>query len=191
MFAIPASMLTWGFEGEAERLAKLRWKQATGQNNGTQQTENDRNDDWSYSRLVDCFTRYEITPFRILRCILSICFFVSSLPSFPMAFISNDYSTDEEYLNTIAGFEDDEDNDEEDEAKKVFALADLDGSGNISLGEFLKLSREIEANREMLNKSLRDPSPLLANRLQKLEEKVEDNSKKLDRICNILEGRKF
>jgi hypothetical protein len=38
---------------------------------------------------------------------------------------------------------------------------------------------------------LRDPSPLLANRLQKLEEKVEDNSKKLDRICNILEGRKF
>ena len=108
-----------------------------------------------------------------------------------MAFISNDYSTDEEYLNTIAGFEDIEDNDEEDEAKKVFALADLDGSGNISLGEFLKLSREIEANREMLNKSLRDPSPLLANRLQKLEEKVEDNSKKLDRICNILEGRKF
>jgi hypothetical protein len=55
MFAIPASMLTWGFEGEAERLAKLRWKKANSQNdNGTQRTENDRNDDWSYSRLVGC-----------------------------------------------------------------------------------------------------------------------------------------
>jgi len=152
MFAIPASMLTWGFEGEAERLAKLRWKKANSQNdNGTQRTENDRNDDWSYS--------------------------------------SCDYSTDEEYLNTIAGFEDDDE--EEEEAKKVFQLADLDGSGNISLGEFLKLSREIEANRERSDENMREPSPLLANRLQELEEKVKENSMKLDRICNILEGRKF
>jgi Ca2+-binding EF-hand superfamily protein len=107
-----------------------------------------------------------------------------------MGCISNDYSTDEEYLNTIAGFGDD-DEEEEEEAKKVFQLADLDGSGNISLGEFLKLSREIEANRERLDENLRDPSPLMANRLQELEEKVEENSKKLDRICSILEGRKF
>lgn len=107
-----------------------------------------------------------------------------------MGCISCDYSTDEEYLNTIAGFEDD-DEEEEVEAKKVFQLADLDGSGNISLGEFLKLSREIEANREKSDENLRDPSPLLANRLQELEEKVKENSKKLDRICNVLEGRKF
>jgi len=46
MFAIPASMLTWGFEGEAERLAKLRWKRA----NEISQSEADNNDEWSYSR---------------------------------------------------------------------------------------------------------------------------------------------
>jgi len=152
MFAIPASMLTWGFEGEAERLAKLRWRKATGQNeNETQHSENDP-DNWSYS--------------------------------------SNDYSTDEEYLNTIAGFEDNEDDDEEKDKKKVLNLVELDGTVNISLGEYLKLSREIAVSKEGLNVSLRDRSPL-ANQLQFLENKVDENSKKLDRICKILEGKKL
>ena len=83
MFAIPASMLTWGFEGkvilrccsnllktpllitnhrepispifivsgEAERLAKLRWKKSMDNlRDDTSQTEDSGHDDWSYSR---------------------------------------------------------------------------------------------------------------------------------------------
>ena len=51
MFAIPASMLTWGFEGEAERLAKLRKKRMVeGLTQETQANEGDANDEWSYSR---------------------------------------------------------------------------------------------------------------------------------------------
>eukprot|EP00531_Pseudo-nitzschia_arenysensis_P018924 CAMPEP_0116121852 /NCGR_PEP_ID=MMETSP0329-20121206/3912_1 /TAXON_ID=697910 /ORGANISM="Pseudo-nitzschia arenysensis, Strain B593" /LENGTH=341 /DNA_ID=CAMNT_0003615681 /DNA_START=22 /DNA_END=1047 /DNA_ORIENTATION=- len=51
MFAIPASMLTWGFEGEAERLAKLRLsKKLASRNAETPSNEADHNDDWSYSR---------------------------------------------------------------------------------------------------------------------------------------------
>jgi len=150
MFAIPASMLTWGFEGEAERLAKLRWRKTMGQQeNETQHSENEP-DNWSYS--------------------------------------SNDYSTDEEYLKTIGGFEDDDD--EEEDKKKVFPLAELDGTVNISLGEYLKLSRDVAVSKEGLDESVRDRSPL-ANQLQYLEKKVEENSKKLDRICKILEGKKL
>lgn len=47
-------MLTWGFEGEAERLAKLRWKNVIGKESQSpsERTENndDINDNWSYSR---------------------------------------------------------------------------------------------------------------------------------------------
>lgn len=107
MFAIPASMLTWGFEGEAERLAKLRWKRASGNlSKETKQNEDDINDDWSYS--------------------------------------SADYSTDQEYLNVIAGgIGDDDSDDEETKALKAFHLADIDHSGNLSIGEYLKLSRDM------------------------------------------------
>mmetsp|Transcript_8923 Transcript_8923/g.22055 ORF Transcript_8923/g.22055 Transcript_8923/m.22055 type:complete len:338 (-) Transcript_8923:5567-6580(-) len=51
MFAIPASMLTWGFEGEAERLAKLKLrKKLATQNAETSINETEENDEWSYSR---------------------------------------------------------------------------------------------------------------------------------------------
>jgi len=142
MFAIPASMLTWGFEGEAERLAKLRRKKATASlTREAPQPETDVNDDWSYS--------------------------------------SDDYSTDEEYLNTIAGFESDND-DEEEKAKTFFRLADSDGNGNISMREFLEYSRTMSSNRETMDESH------AAKRLDVLEKKVEENGKKLDGICEIL-----
>ena len=43
MFAIPASMLTWGFEAEAERVAKLAYTRTTKKNCL------EDNDTWSYS----------------------------------------------------------------------------------------------------------------------------------------------
>lgn len=93
--------------------------------------------------------------------------------------ISDDYSTDEEYLNTIAGFESDSD-DEEEKAKTFFRLADSDGNGNISMREFLEYSRTVSSNREAMDESH------AAKRLDVLEKKVEENGKKLDGICEIL-----
>jgi hypothetical protein len=149
MFAIPASMLTWGFEGEAERIAKLRRQKLVAKHNCVIKNRSNRNenmnDNWSYS--------------------------------------SEDYSTDEEYLNTIAGFEvsDDDDKEEEREGKRNFRLADIDRSGTLSLTEFLKLSRELKRNEDIQIENI-----ALANILESLFRKVDDNSKKLELICSRL-----
>jgi len=54
----------------------------------------------------------------------------------------------------------------------------------------MKLSRDMASHKEGLDNSLRDRSST-AKRLEELENKVEENSKKLDRICEILEAMKF
>jgi len=107
--------------------------------------------------------------------------------------ISEDYSTDEEYLNTIAGFEDE--SDEEEAARKTFDVIDHDGSGQISMTEFLEYSkrtafeRHTSSIRGALGEMLQKPSLSAAEseRLETLEKKVEENSKKLDKICKLLE----
>lgn len=154
MFAIPASMLTWGFEGEAARLAKHRFMMASGQLRTTSaSTEEDGiHDDWSYS--------------------------------------SDDYSTDDEYLKTIAG---EDDSDGEDETKRLlhdFQMADVDGSGTISLTEFIKLSRETKATaaQSKVETVNTDVAPRLTSRLDELEKKVEANGEKMDRILALLEA---
>jgi hypothetical protein len=142
MFAIPASMLTWGFEAEAERIAKLAYLKSA--KNASERTENDN---WSYS--------------------------------------SEDYSTDEEYRKIIAGGDDSDDDGSDEEAKKSFALADTDASGRLSLTEFLALSRERD---ERADKIATGTGKDLSSRLGLLEKRVEENSKKLDRICQLLEA---
>ncbi|KAL3919394.1 MAG: hypothetical protein SGILL_003775 [Bacillariaceae sp.] len=103
------------------------------------------------------------------------------------SYSSDDYSTDEEYLNTIAGAEADEDEDEEERMMKEFQLADKDHSGNISLGEFIKLSRDMQAKAKN-DATLREFAPGLSARLDDLERKVEENNKKLDRLCELMEA---
>ena len=174
------------------------------------------------------------------------------------SFSSCDYSSDEEYQKIIAGEEDDEDGDNEDDVFKEiiaqFLAADSDGSGTISLKEFLKLSlqqkqlqkQEEEEEEEGRGSSRRmrssssssprrqfassptttlqqqydqqqqfAPSLVMENlmsledsqpqqqqlvmsegsgdrnnvnaRLVALEQKVEDNCQKLDRLCRIME----
>ena len=92
---------------------------------------------------------------------------------------SEDYSTDEEYLNTIAGFEDESD-DEEELARKQFNLVDHDGSGQISMEEFLEYSKRLAQRDE-------GTDSVSAKRLEALERKVAENSRQLERICQILE----
>jgi hypothetical protein len=134
MFAIPASMLTWGFEAEAERCARQSYKRQKRSSNAPDA------DTWSFS--------------------------------------SDDYSTDEEYRKIIAGGDEDEE-----EARTDFNLADVDGSGNISLTEFLAMSREKAAEASM------GSSEELVARISRIERRVEENSEKLDKICRMLEAQ--
>jgi hypothetical protein len=58
------------------------------------------------------------------------------------------------------------------------------------MSEFLKFSRNLSPNRETMVEShgnSRSPAAAAAKRLDILEKKVEENGKKLDRICQILE----
>eukprot|EP00429_Kryptoperidinium_foliaceum_P132858 CAMPEP_0176286654 /NCGR_PEP_ID=MMETSP0121_2-20121125/53018_1 /TAXON_ID=160619 /ORGANISM="Kryptoperidinium foliaceum, Strain CCMP 1326" /LENGTH=166 /DNA_ID=CAMNT_0017627219 /DNA_START=128 /DNA_END=625 /DNA_ORIENTATION=+ len=131
MFAIPASMLTWGFEAEAERMAQVAYaKRRQPQTNAEQ-------DNWSFS--------------------------------------SEDYSTDEEYVRIIAGGDGEEDEDAE--ARKTFTLADIDGSGTISLSEYLALSRNQAAEAKAGKSSIAVNQELTA-RLDVLEKRIENNSQK-------------
>lgn len=114
---------------------------------------------------------------------------------------SDDYSTDEEYLNTIAGFESDSD-EEEEAARKAFNVIDHDASGTISFKEFLKYTKRMSSERHegTIEESLRFPIPRRSTgesssaeqlaRLEILEDKVEENCKKLDAILNILKEMK-
>lgn len=104
--------------------------------------------------------------------------------------ISDDYSSDEDYLNTIAGFEDDSD-EEENEARRTFRLLDTDRSGQVSMNEFLEYSRMMSQNRKSLRQSFGSPTSVQCSvRLEVLEQKVDEMSKKLDRICEILEEKR-
>lgn len=140
MFAIPASMLTWGFEAEAERVARLAY---TGSKQGVDDDE--EHDTWSYS--------------------------------------SED--SDEEYFKVIAGVDEDDEEGADARAMEAFVNADKDRSGNISLTEFLALSRE--QNQSVADNAFQTTEKL-ASRLASVERKVEENSKKLDKICQLLEA---
>ena len=145
MFAIPASMLTWGFEAEAARMAKRAYAKAKRQKDG-------------------------------------LCGESSS---------DDDYSTDEDYQRIIAGEEESDDSDnEEDPWKKAmmekFAKADEDGSGSISLKEFIALSSTTSNGSAGEGPAL----AMVMTRVIALEKEQKANSAKLDQILQLLESKK-
>lgn len=120
MFAIPASMLTWGFEAEAERLAvkarkrKLHESQRSSRRNlgvDSDTTESSESDAYASSSSMD--------------------------------------TSDEEYQKIIGGYEEEDDlaENEGDPEKKaalqeilgMFTMADDDGSGTLTKQEFVKM----------------------------------------------------
>jgi hypothetical protein len=145
MFAIPASMLTWGFEAEAARVA-ARSRQLSKMKNST---ENDESETWSYS--------------------------------------TAGYSTDEEYQRLIAGEGSDDESDELKEIMTKFAQADEDGSGNISLKEFIALSQQ-QQHDKLQSLGTSGNGTELSRRIAGLESRVKENSAKLDKVCKILEA---
>ena len=95
--------------------------------------------------------------------------------------------SDEEYRKIIAGADDVGESDEDAAAKKAFMLADIDKSGSISLTEYLAMSREQAATSKTAESSSLLNSSDVSARLLSLEERVEENSKKLDKIVEILQ----
>jgi len=183
MFAIPASMLTWGFEGKV---------------------------------ILRCCSNLLKTPLLITnhREPISPIFIVSgeaerlaklrwkkSMDNLrddtsqtedsghdDWSYSSDEYSSDEEYLNVIAGLDDDDSDEEQEKIRKAFQLADTDGSGRLSLSEFTMMMNDNQ--NEALDETFGKYRVILAQRIQDLENKVEGNSKKLDRICELLEDMK-
>jgi hypothetical protein len=191
MFAIPASMLTWGFEAEAHRLAKRSYQltrissQQQQQQDTTAGQYHDSSDSWSSA--------------------------------------DDDYSTDEEYVKIISGEGENEEEDEDntgkaimDEATKAaiakFLEVDEDGSGSISLEEFLHYVREstLIASQERpgggvvprydLKTKVKAASTKglaaagsdtqeLQKRIVALEAKLDDVLVKVDRLCHLLESQ--
>lgn len=146
MFAIPASMLTWGFEAEAQRMASLNYSRRYNQRAPGNEI---KSDNWSYS--------------------------------------SCDYLSDEEYRKIITGEGGDEGHVDKDKAaREAFCMADIDGSGNISLREYLAWSRQQAVAAE----GTRTPTlHELSLSLSKMERRIEENSQKLDRITRLRLGQ--
>lgn len=151
MFAIPASMLTWGFEAEAARMAKRAYARSKRERDG--------------------------------------CLVIDSS--------DDDYSTDEEYQKIIAGEEagEDEGDDDDDPWRKEllerFAKADEDGSGHISLKEFIALSSAPTAASSAGGGTGEGPAlAMVMGRVQALEREQKANSAKLDQILQLLESKK-
>jgi len=152
MFAIPASMLTWGFEAEAARIAKRSRQQSK------KKMTVSNNSDWSSS--------------------------------------DDDYSTDEEYQKIIAGEESDGTGDDDEEtraARAKFLEFDVDGSGSISVKEYLKLVKleKLQPSGGITAATTITPNgDDLAKRLADLETKVDDVIAKLDKMCTMMQAKK-
>jgi hypothetical protein len=149
MFAIPASMLTWGFEAEAARIAKRSRQQSK------KKLAASNNSDWSSS--------------------------------------DDDYSTDEEYQKIIAGEESyGSDDDEETRAARAkFLEFDLDGSGSISVKEYLKLVKQEKLKPPVaVAATITTNGDDLAKRMLDLETKVDYVVAKLDKMCTMMEAKK-
>ncbi len=169
MFAIPASMLTWGFEAEAERMANLAYVQQ----NKTEQVSQD--DNWSFSSDDYSTGMFDALKEKILEHVIST---------------KTHISIDEEYRRIIAGADEAEERDAESQARKAFLLADIDRSGSISLTEYLAMSREQAANLKNSEGLSALTIEDLSNRFRALETRVEENSQTLEKIYQLLNQKK-
>lgn len=92
--------------------------------------------------------------------------------------------TDEEYQKIIAN----EDSDDEDDPTKAailqFLKADADGSGSMSLQEFIEMTRKNQLGGSRAFS--RTSSLNLASRLDRLEEKVDGIAEKVEMLCEHL-----
>ena len=169
MFAIPSSMLTWGFEAEAERCAKkARQKYVQSMRNSTEEEAQEEEND-NFSTYSD---------------------YISSSSS------SEGDTTDEEYLEIIAGGDGDEEPEQkgqpQDEVVKqlirTFQTSDVDASGSLSMDEFVELMTDPSlASMSMVG--MATSVGLLAKRVQHLERELANSNHKLDLILQEIRNK--
>jgi hypothetical protein len=173
MFAIPASMLTWGFEAEAERCAKKARQKYVDSLRKSNEDESDCDEEEDHST----YSQY-----------------ISSSSS------SEGDTTDEEYLAIIAGGDDggDDDNNNgysgregqpEDEVVKqlirTFQTSDVDASGTLSIDEFVELMTD-PAMASLSMVGMAASVGLLSKRVHHLEKELAESHRKLDQILQAI-----
>ena len=117
---------------------------------------------------------------------------------------TDEYSTDEEYQKIIAGEEsDDGEDDKDNHLVTLFEKLDADGSGSLSLKEFIDLMRESSSSDGSNNNSnggsgnsnasssnngaaTSQTSRAQEERLSAMEKKIDDLALKVDRLCQAL-----
>lgn len=179
MFAIPASMLTWGFEAEAARMAKQARRRFLKQQSCSITS-------FSSSRSVGSNTSEEEESTE------------------EDDFLSDGYSTDEEYFKIISGVIDDEDKDDEDDndgtsGQEMFALmkeyrdqfdqAGRNRDGKMTFREFAAINLNSLASGGRASATVETNWQTLA-RFQALEKQVQANSDKLDRLLELMVERR-
>ena len=177
MFAIPASMLTWGFEAEAERRAK-RARQKYVASLQIEESDNEEED-----------------------CDDSVSEF--SYGNFISSSSSDGDTTDEEYLAIIAGGAEEEGGGDEngggdgstgtqqDEVVKqlirTFQTSDVDASGALSMDEFIELMTDpSNVSQHMTMVGMATSLGFLAKRVQTLEHQLDESHNKLDDILKAV-----
>ena len=157
MFAIPASMLTWGFEAEAERLAARAIQKA--RERRKKAGESEEGDYYSFTTSSS-----------------------SSAYSGGWNCSSSLDTSDEEYQRVIAG-----DEEEEDKLSALFEDADADHSGSLQKKEFFRIMGEvIHKQSSGLGSGGGEVNEEVIERIQKLEKKVESVNRKLDKVLELL-----
>jgi polyhydroxyalkanoate synthesis regulator phasin len=176
IFAIPASMLTWGFEAEAERCAK-KTRQKYMKNMQEEEDEDEEiNDGADYNR-----------PYAD---------YISSSSE-----DSDGDTTDEEYLDIIAGGAEEEgeggegngntQNDVVKQLIRTFQTSDTDASGSLSMDEFIELMTDPSSTSQQLTMvGMATSVGLLAQRVQNLEQELKQTHHKLDQIVNAVVKKK-
>ena len=172
VFAIPASMLTWGFEAEAERCARGARKQYLKRSQNDEEEEGEEINGSSYDRPYADYLSSSSEP-------------------------SDGDTTDQEYLNIIAGGPEDEENgdtQQDDVVKQLirtFQTSDTDASGTLSMDEFIGLMKDPSSTSQHLTMvGMATSVGLLAQRVQKLEHELKETHQKLDQIVNAVVKKK-
>lgn len=176
MFAIPASMLTWGFEAEAERKAAASRKRRK------RQLERRRR-------------RQEAQ--RLGTSAVPLDGSSSSSSSEDDWYGSGDDSSDEEYQKIISGEGADEDNNAEAARKeklksdmmKLFEQASVSKSGSMDLDEFVSY---VAKQRPVVEAMSAAPQPTtdVMSRIQELEKTIKSMDEKLDNLIKTVGKRR-
>lgn len=175
MFAVPASMLVWGFEAEAERCAKRARQKYI------QRTQEEGNDTEEGREINDGYRPY------------ADYLSSSSEPS-------EGDTTDEEYLDIIAGGGDEEekgkgkDTAQDDVVKQLirtFQTSDTDASGTLSMDEFIQLMTDpSETSQQMTMVGMATSVGMMAERVQRMEHEMKETQSKLEEILKAVASKK-